>query len=236
MNCRPPILKTSGRLPPEEQQALAARAKAGDQRAFERLLASYQPMIWRESRRYLWSGLDHEELIAEASMGVARAVLRYDPKRARFSTHVWWWIRQAITKATFSLTDHRRLRGGRIEQHPARVSLDAKGDDDAAPLLGRMRAERDTEQEAIASESEQHAKSVICRFVATLTRDVEIEIVRRRLAAEEPATFDALGRQFQLSRERVRQIELKLLARLRAFACVPRSIPPTPVRRSRRAS
>jgi RNA polymerase primary sigma factor len=74
---------------------------AGDGRlAASQLLEANLRLVVALADRYTGRGLEVPELVREGSLGLARAVERFDPARGyRFAAYATWWIRQAMTRA-----------------------------------------------------------------------------------------------------------------------------------------
>ena len=69
-------------------------------RARERLVKANSRLVVSVARKYIGRGVPLADLIQEGSLGLMRAIERFDPERGyRLSTYAIWWIRQAITRA-----------------------------------------------------------------------------------------------------------------------------------------
>ena len=100
-------LKTDTKLTKAEERELIVSAKAGDDAAYNRLLACHLKFVISVARQYQNQGLALDELIAEGNLGLVKAFNKFDVQRTNnFITYAVWWIRQSIMN---SIHEHAKL-------------------------------------------------------------------------------------------------------------------------------
>lgn len=98
------VLGSSKMLTSQEEQEIGKMLGSDDPTirdyAVNQLMTSNLRLVTSIAKKYLNRGLDLEDLLQEGSLGLMKAIQKFDYTLGnKFSTYATWWIRQAITRA-----------------------------------------------------------------------------------------------------------------------------------------
>jgi len=87
-------------LTKEEEIELSKKIELGDIAARKRMINANMRLAISIAKKFTDQGVDLEDLIQESSLGLMKAVDRYDWRRGfKFSTYASWWIKQSVRQA-----------------------------------------------------------------------------------------------------------------------------------------
>jgi RNA polymerase sigma factor (sigma-70 family) len=83
----------------DREKELARRALAGDQRAHQLMVEHNVKLVISIAKKYARMGHDMEDLEQEGTLGLMRAVDKFDPEKGfKFSTYATWWVKQHLQR------------------------------------------------------------------------------------------------------------------------------------------
>jgi RNA polymerase primary sigma factor len=207
-----PLIKLIRAHPPfdrEMELVVTRKARKGDKRAQEKLVVHNLSLVISVARKFMGRGVRLEDLVQEGNYGLLKAIEHFDPEKGnRFSTYAVWWIRAYVTR---SLKDgpsavRRTMPNGGLP--PRDISLEETLDADGESThLDRLPDEGPTPDQQLMREEERAQVRDALTKVRKRIGELGWDILSDRLTQDEPRTLEELGKEWGLSRERVRQVE-----------------------------
>ena len=201
------IKKTGSLLTREQEKEIAVKSSAGDIVSRNRLVESNLRFAIQVARQYQGMGLELEDLIGFANVGLFEAAERFDAERnVKFITFAVWYIRAEIQKALNDMSRTVRIPSHRTgtEAYSTKSISTPVGDDDNKETY----ADRFLESEATKSNRE-HADMMfdIDRTLSQLKPRQE-EALRRNygLGFEYAQSMEQIGEEMGITNERARQL------------------------------
>jgi RNA polymerase primary sigma factor len=229
-------------MTPEREKELAKKMKSDDiseqerKKIEEELLKGNLRFVITVAKQYQNQGLDLSDLIAEGNYGLMKAIKNFDwNKDLRFISYAVWWVKQSIIQ---SLNDNGRTIRLPVnvvnDLHKAKKEVELSGknlEDKYAGLPSiidldmNINEEGDTLVDIIQNENADQPDE--CFNTKDILKDKMMSLLnnldeRERTIVGDyfgitgtPRTLEDIGEDFNLTKERVRQIKQKALRKLR---------------------
>jgi len=229
-------------MTPTREKELSQMMKSGSlsekekDNVYKELLEGNLRFVITIAKQYQNQGLDFPDLIAEGNLGLMKAIKNFDwNKDLRFISYAVWWVKQSILQ---SLNDNARTirlpvnivqelhrvkkqtdkSGGELDDRlsclPSTIDLDMTINEDGDTLVDILKNENAESPDAVFDN-----KDVLKNQLMSLLNVLD---ERERAIVEDyfgisgtPRTLEDIGEDFDLTKERVRQIKEKALRKLR---------------------
>jgi RNA polymerase primary sigma factor len=229
-------------MTPERERELSVLISSGTlteqetQKINKELLEGNLRFVISVAKQYQNQGLDFPDLVAEGNLGLMKAIQNFDwSKNLRFISYAVWWVKQSILQ---SLNDNSRTirlpvnvvqdlcrakknvenNGGSLDDRyqslPSIVDLDMKINEDGDTLIDIIRNPHAEMPDASFNTTDLLKQNLI-KLLSSLDTREKIIVEDYFGINGSPRTLEDIGGDFNLTKERVRQIKEKALRKLR---------------------
>lgn len=229
-------------MTPEREREIAKKMKSGQmtdsekQKIHKEMIEGNLRFVITVAKQYQNQGLDFPDLIAEGNLGLMKAIQNFDwNKDLRFISYAVWWVKQSILQ---SLNDNARtirlpvnvvqeLQRAKKEIEstdkklddkyallPSLVDLDMSINEDGDTLVDVIKNEN-ADAPDYAFENKDTFKKKLFSLLNVLDDREKVIVEDYFGISGPPRTLEDIGSDFNLTKERVRQIKEKALRKLR---------------------
>jgi RNA polymerase sigma-32 factor len=231
-------------LKPEQEYMLAKRYQEhGDPKAAEQLVTSHLRLVAKIAMGYRGYGLPVSELISEGNIGLMQGVKKFDPDRGfRLATYAMWWIRASMQEFILRRMKNNLQAFEDGDLNPEAVQKIATdlgvSEEEVHNMNRRMAMGGDTslnvsmredgdgqwqdwlvddeplQDQRFAEAQEGDMRHAMLTEALDSLNEREKHILTERRLIDEPKTLEELSQTYNVSRERVRQIEVRAFEKL----------------------
>lgn len=221
----------------EEETELTERVLNGDLKARDELIKANLRFVISIAKTYQNNGIPLSDLIAEGNLGLLKAIDKFDrTKGYRFISYAVWWIKQSIIE---SINEHSRniripvnqindyLKAKKenqdsdedmVDMFPTTQSIFDTINEDGDELLDVIEDENTLMPDHSLNNEQNNLKTELEKLLLKLD-DKERMIIKMYFGLDgEAMTLEAIGDEFDLTKERIRQIKSKAINKIRSNA------------------
>ena len=208
-------LKKYKPLTKAKERRLLKKCKKGNLKAKNEILEANLKFVFDIAKHYTGRGVPISELISDGNMGLLKAIDKFDEsKDVKFISYAVWWIRQSMLE---SIKKRNAINFVEIEPNTDNdASMDKKlieDDEDEVSFSNDFSNENDEKSREVTD----NQRNIIKNLIGTLS-DRERDIVENYYGINDKKelTLTDIGKKYNLSSERVRQIKLNAIRKLRS--------------------
>jgi RNA polymerase primary sigma factor len=199
----------------EKERKLLFKAKNGDLDAQNEILTSNLRFVFNIASRYKGQGAAISDLISEGNLGLVKAIQKFNPERdVKFISYAVWWVRNSMQEF--------------IKKRQACLNFEKDEDTLNIPLTSNKIPDSEDEwverRDAMLSDEEDEAKRELHKNQRKIVNELlGILEGREKYIVEQyygigckEKNLEEIGRELGITKERVRQIKLSCLNKLRS--------------------
>ena len=230
----------------EESRLVNLWIKDKNLEAAHKLVTSHLRLVIKMALKFRNYGLPLMDIISEGNIGLMKAVKKFKPEKGnRLSTYAIWWIKASIQDYIIKSWSMVKVGSGILqkklfsniskfkkkiqsenddsidpilENSYQTVSLNERlGNEEAAEFIDTISDSSESHEESFANKQVKDSRVKILNKAISMLSDREQDIIRQRKLSENPITLDVLSEKYNVSSERIRQIEESALKKIKNF-------------------
>lgn len=200
-------LKKCEPIPFSYERELILKSKEGDVEARNKIIESNLRFVFNIARKYAGKGIPISDLISEGNLGLVKAIEKFDTtKDVKFITYAVYWVREYMSAS--------------IRKNYSRADLTLIEDLQDTAKKNDAKQIANTKIYDIEDEECDDGKDKMIDELLCVLNDKEKNIMEFTygLYGHKPLTFQEIGKKYHISSERVRQIKIEALDKVRMVA------------------